>query len=121
MALPSRCRISRTIITARSRSSSGYLRCAGMTPNPSRDQSLQDHRGGPVHRPLRTRVCANSHKDITMLRYRELRFHQVIPIASAAAAQGLETRAIPRMRDSPRPPFQRRWSVVSAGPSNFTR
>jgi hypothetical protein len=25
----------------------GYFRCAGMTLHPSRDQSLQDHRGGP--------------------------------------------------------------------------
>ena len=36
-----------TILTACSHSSSGYFRCAGMTLRPSRDQSLQDPRGGP--------------------------------------------------------------------------
>ncbi len=40
----------KTIFTARSRSSSGYFRCAGMTLHPSRDQSLQDPRGGPPAR-----------------------------------------------------------------------
>jgi hypothetical protein len=43
-----RARISRTILIARSRSSSGYFRCAGMTLHPSRDQSLQDPQGGPT-------------------------------------------------------------------------
>ena len=46
-AFPVPLRISKTIFTARSRSSSGYFRCAGMTLHPSRDQSLQDPRGGP--------------------------------------------------------------------------
>src|SRR5580658_1513233 len=45
---PSRARTSSTIFTARSRSSSGYFRCAAMTLHPPRDQSLQDSRGDPV-------------------------------------------------------------------------
>ncbi|HLK00505.1 MAG TPA: hypothetical protein VKU39_11435, partial [Streptosporangiaceae bacterium] len=44
---PSRSRTSNTIFTARSRSSSGYFRCAAMALNPPRYQSLQDSRGDP--------------------------------------------------------------------------
>src|SRR5271165_3861060 len=45
--LPSRSRTSSTNFTARSRSSSGYFRCAAMTLNPPRYQSLQPSRGDP--------------------------------------------------------------------------
>ena len=44
---PSRSRTSNNIFTARSRSSSGYFRCAAMALNPPRYQSLQDSRGDP--------------------------------------------------------------------------
>jgi hypothetical protein len=40
-------RISNTILTARSRNSLGYFRCAGLAPVLSKDQTLQDHQGGP--------------------------------------------------------------------------
>src|SRR6185437_4768098 len=46
--LPSRSRTSNSIFTARSRSSSGYFRCAAMTLHPPRFHGLQDSRGGPT-------------------------------------------------------------------------
>ena len=45
---PSRSRISDTIFTARSRSSSGYFRCAALALHPPRNQSLQSSRGDPI-------------------------------------------------------------------------
>jgi Domain of unknown function (DUF4267) len=47
--LPSCSRISSTIFTARSRSSSGYLFCAAMALHPPRNQSLQGSRGDPPY------------------------------------------------------------------------
>ena len=45
-----------SIFTARSRSSSGYFRCAAMTLHPPRFHGLQDSRGGPVTRAGGTTV-----------------------------------------------------------------